>query len=208
MWHGSRRDFLRAGGAAIAGAALGSTAIRAIAQEDASHAEPEVEVLFPRHRVPLSFIIDDSTCLVNMGHFCTPQFGAAFPGARATSGPGRPGRGKSRYVRPRVRRSGAPTAAWKGKYSVVPNPACVGWLDRELPGWSRAELQESLKLVRELLVPNWDIHPEMITHTRVIDLKTGRPFEEFGPAAIENSYPQRRRASTSWPPTSPTPFGS
>ena len=25
---------------------------------------------------PLSFIIDDSTCLVNMGHFCMPQFAA------------------------------------------------------------------------------------------------------------------------------------
>ncbi len=64
----------------------------------------------------------------------------------------------------------------RGKYSIVPYPACVGWLDRELPGWSRRELQESLKLVRELMVPNWDIHPEMITHTRVIDLKTGRPM--------------------------------
>ena len=64
----------------------------------------------------------------------------------------------------------------KGKYSVVPYPACVGWLDRELPGWSRQELLDSLQLVRELMVPNWDIHPEMITHTRVIDLKTGRPL--------------------------------
>ena len=80
----------------------------------------------------------------------------------------------------------------KGKYSVVPYPACVGWLDRELPGWSRKELRDSLELVRELMVPNWDIHPEMITHTRVIDLKTGRPHAEISPATMENWYPQTK----------------
>ena len=40
------------------------------------------------------------------------------------------------------------------------------------------------------MVPNWDIHPEMITHTRVIDLKTGRPLPEISAATMENSYPQ------------------
>ncbi len=38
-----------------------------------------VEVGLPRGRVPLSFIIDDSTCLVNMGKFCMPQFATALP---------------------------------------------------------------------------------------------------------------------------------
>jgi pimeloyl-ACP methyl ester carboxylesterase len=40
-----------------------------------------------------------------------------------------------------VRRFGewSAEAGVKGKYSVVPYPACVGWLDRELPGWSLAE---------------------------------------------------------------------
>lgn len=28
----------------------------------------------------------------------------------------------------------------KGKYSIVPYPACVGRLDREVPGWFRREL--------------------------------------------------------------------
>ena len=82
----------------------------------------------------------------------------------------------------------------KGKYSIVPNPACVGWLDRELPGWSQRELRESLKLVRELMLPHWDIHPEMITHTRVIDIRTGRPFEEISLATMENSYPQTKKS--------------
>src|SRR5947207_7439712 len=41
--------------------------------------DKSVEVLHPRGRVPLGFIIDDSTCLVNMGKFCIPQFKAAWP---------------------------------------------------------------------------------------------------------------------------------
>ena len=38
------------------------------------------------------------------------------------------------------------------------------------------------------------IHPEMITHTRVIDLKTGRPFEEISAATMENSYPREKKS--------------
>ncbi len=141
-------------------------------------------------RVPLSFIIDDSTCLVNMGRFCMPQFATAWPDRDEYKKPWKswPAEIPDDFLR----EFGEWCAAQgvKGKFSVVPCPACVGWLDRELPGWSQRELQASLKLVRELMLPNWDIHPEMITHTRVIDLKTGRPFPEISPATMENSYPQ------------------
>jgi hypothetical protein len=74
----------------------------------------------------------------------------------------------------------------KGKYSIVPQPACVGRLDRILPGWTQRELKDSLDLVRTLMVPNWDIHPEMATHTRVIDLKTGHPYEDHSLKFMEN----------------------
>jgi hypothetical protein len=36
------------------------------------------------------------------------------------------------------------------------------------------------------MMPNWDIHPEMITHTRVIDLKTGHPYQDFSLKYMEN----------------------
>ena len=36
------------------------------------------------------------------------------------------------------------------------------------------------------MVPNWDIHPEMVSHTRVIDTKTGRPYEDCSEAFMEN----------------------
>ena len=179
-----RRDF-------IAAATAGAT-INAIAhgQDTVNQTFNGLMTISPRGRVPLSFVIDDSTCLVNMGHFCTPQFATAWPKREEYK---KPWKEWPREIPDSfVRKFGEWCAdhGVKGKYSIVPNPACVGWLDRELPGWSRRELNESLDLVRNLMVPNWDIHPEMITHTRVINLKTGRPFEEISAATMENWYPQ------------------
>jgi len=34
----------------------------------------------------------------------------------------------------------------------------------------------------------------MITHTRVIDLATGRPMEQISPATMENSYPKGKKS--------------
>lgn len=192
----SRRDVLRAG----VGVAASAWAARAwgpgpaAAAEAAAGGPGAVEVLHPRGRVPLSFIIDDSTCLVNMGHYCMPQFAETWPTRKEYQ---RPWKSWPREIPDAfVREFGEWCAerGVKGKYSVVPNPACVGWLDRELPGWSRSELRASLGLVRELMVPNWDIHPEMITHTRVIDLKTMRPMADAGPEAMENWYPPGRKS--------------
>ena len=148
--------------------------------------EAGIRVVNPRARVPVSFIIDDSTCLVNLAHYAMPQFSAAWPQRNDYKKPW--------WKWPReipdsfVRKFGEWCAERdiKGKYSIVPQPACVGWVDRELPGWSAQQLQDSLKLVRELMMPNWDIHPEMATHTRVIDTKTGRPYAETGPKWMEN----------------------
>ncbi len=74
----------------------------------------------------------------------------------------------------------------KGKYSIVPHPAGVGWVDRDLPGWTRRELERSLDLVRSLMVPNWDIHPEMVSHTWAVDPRTGRPFPGRTADQMEN----------------------
>jgi len=196
MWKPTRRDFLRASAAAAAGS-WGLKALYGLAQAplgERPSQDQAVEVLNPLGRVPLSFVIDDSTCLVNMGHYCMPQFAEAHPQREEYQRPWRtwPREIPDDFVREFGNWCGE--HGMKGKYSVVPYPALVGWLDRELPGWSRRELVASLDLVRELMLPNWDIHPEMITHTRVIDLKTGRPFEEISSATMENSYPQTKKS--------------
>lgn len=142
-------------------------------------------MLNPRNRVPLSFIVDDSTCLVNLNHFSIPQFAAAHDYKGYTQDwRSMPPEIPDAFVRKFGEWCGEHDI--KGKYSIVPYPACVGRIDRELPGWTSQELKASIDLVRNLMMPNWDIHPEMVTHTRVIDTKTGHPIPQFGLEYMEN----------------------
>jgi hypothetical protein len=184
----TRRDFLdRVESAAAAGVlGLGGRAPAQTPGERPAQAAGVV-VLNPAARVPVSLIIDDSTCLVNLNRFAMPQFDAAFGGkntAYARDWRSWPVEIPDSFVRA--------FGTWcaehgvKGKYSIVPYPACVGRLDRGLPGWSQRELADSIDLVRTLMVPNWDIHPEMVTHTRVIDLATGHPYADHSTKFMEN----------------------
>lgn len=177
-----RREFLQ--GAAGA-AALG---LLPAAQEAPKGERPapcaEVQVLNPRARVPMSLLVDDSTCLVNLAHFCIPQFAHINPKAYTQDWRKLPREIPDAFVRTFAewcRENGV-----KGKYSMIPYPACVGWIDREIPGWTRKELDESLKVVRKWIVPDWDLTPEMVTHTRMIDTKTHRPVPEYDQNHMEN----------------------
>ena len=119
----------------------------------------EINVFNPGTRVPIGLIIDDSTCLVNLNRFAMPQFDEAFGGTNKALN--RDWRSWPVEIPDSfVRRFGTWCAenGVKGKYSIVPYPACVGRLDRGLPGWTRRELDDSLSLVRTLMLPNWDIH--------------------------------------------------
>ena len=173
----TRREFVKAAAIAAGGAALLNSG-RLLAQGKGERPDQsgDVEVLNPQNRVPMSLIIDDSTCLVNLAHFGIPHFATAWPDRYKQDWRKLPREIPDSFVRKFgewCREHGV-----KGKYSIVPYPACVGWMDRNLPGWSQKELDDSLKLVRELMMPDWDIHPEMISHTWVIDTKTGRPYPE------------------------------
>ena len=181
----SRRRFLRS--AAASSLALAATSGFAQIAGDRPARAPDVAVINPRARVPVGIIIDDSTCLVNLNRFAMPQFDAAFSGANKTyhrNWREWPVEIPDDFVREFA--DWADTAGVKGKYSIVPYPACVGRLDRQLPGWSRQELADSLELVRTRLMPRWDIHPEMVTHTRVIDLRTGHPYDDHSVKFMEN----------------------
>jgi hypothetical protein len=180
-----RREFVRNSVFAMAGATMlpAMTPFAQIAGERPAQAEG-IRVLNPCNRVPVSLIIDDSTSLVNMAHFGIPQFAQTFPEQYKQNWRRLPREIPDSFVRQFAEWSLAEGV--KGKYSMVPYPACVGWLDRTLPGWSHQELQDSLKLVHEMITPHWDIHPEMVSHTRVIDLKTGRPYPDPSPQYMEN----------------------
>jgi hypothetical protein len=60
----------------------------------------------------------------------------------------------------------------RGKFSMVPFPAGVGRIDQSFPGHPERELREWLRVTREIIQPNFDITPEILTHTGVVDLKT------------------------------------
>jgi hypothetical protein len=186
--HLDRRQFLEK-------SAQGVALLTACAELDAMAQAPGerpsairgVEVVNPRLRVPVGLIIDDSTCLVNLNRFAMPQFDQAHEGRNpAYHKPWRewPAEIPDAFVRK--------FGEWcadhgvKGKYSIVPYPACVGRMDRFLPGWTHRELEQSLEVVRSVMMPHWDIHPEMISHTRVIDLKSGQPYTESSLKFMEN----------------------
>ena len=142
------------------GAAL--TAPQVTAQADGERpapAPPGVTVLNPLGRIPVSLIIDDSTCLVNLAHYCIPHFAEVFPERYTQDWRKLPREIPDSFVRKFA--GWCHTHGVKGKYSIVPNPACVGWMDRDIAGWTRHELDDSLALVRSAIMPDWDIHPEM-----------------------------------------------
>lgn len=174
----SRRTFLKTAATGTAAVALVPGVALPVEKD------PAVTVVNPRNRVPVSLIIDDSTTLVNMAHFGIPQFAEVFPDKYLQDWRKLPREIPDSFVR----EFGEWTSenGVKGKYSVVPYPACTGWVNRFIPGWTKKELEQSLNLIREVILPNWDIHPEMISHTRVIDIKTGRPFPYATPDYMEN----------------------
>ena len=182
----TRRRFLQSSAAAMAASAIGPAPI--FADPPPGERPPqarEVTVLNPRDRVPLSLIIDDSTCLVNMAYYGIPQFAEVYPDRYLQDWRSLPREIPDSFV--------LKFAEWchehgvKGKYSIVPYPACVGWVDRRMPGWTHRQLQDSLDLVRETITIDWDIHPEMISHTFAVDTKTGRPYPERTERYLENT---------------------
>ncbi|MEQ1854222.1 MAG: twin-arginine translocation signal domain-containing protein, partial [Chthoniobacteraceae bacterium] len=135
-----RREFLQRA-ALMAGACAAGNAVAQVPGERPP-AAPDVTVLNPRNRVPVGIIIDDSTCLVNLNRFAAPQFAQVLgPESHHARLPWRewPVEIPDAFVR-KFGEWGAEHGV-KGKYSIVPFPACVGRLDREIPGWTQKELK-------------------------------------------------------------------
>ena len=66
----------------------------------------------------------------------------------------------------------------KGKFSVVPCPAGQGYINDTIDGFSREALTEWLHTARTRLSPYFDFCPEILTHARTVDLKSGGFLEE------------------------------
>ncbi|MFC1717128.1 hypothetical protein ACFL6S_25925, partial [Candidatus Poribacteria bacterium] len=124
-------------------------------------------------RVPLSIIIDDSTMLVNLNYFFMRDYNIANDADRRWE--------DVPVVHPEsfTREFGE----WclengvRGKFSVVPCPAALGRIDQDFPLFGRGQQDSWLQMCRDVIAPAFDITPEMMTHTFVVDLETFKPLE-------------------------------
>lgn len=66
----------------------------------------------------------------------------------------------------------------KGKFSVLPYPAGLGSIAHGFQGYPRADVERWLAIVRRKIAPRMDITPEILTHTKAIDLATHKLLSE------------------------------
>ena len=117
-------------------------------------------------KIPISLIVDDSTPIISISYY----------GARYLSD------GMEKVARFSldllfdfcrvVEEQGI-----RGKFSIVPMPAAQGDNVSGINGVSRDELDTWLDTVRRRIAPRFAICPEMLTHSKAIDLATGAPTD-------------------------------
>lgn len=176
----SRRRFIATTTIGSAGLALAGTPVRS--------AENSVTVCNPLLRTPLGLIIDDSCPVINMGYYWIQQQHDSRMRRNPNS---KPGGWEKHYDKLDKMPKTVPAdfaAQWgewcgeqgiKGKYSMVPFPAGVGRIDKGFPGFPERELTEWLRVAKDIIQPNFDLTPEMLTHTHVVDLKTWKLTEQW-----------------------------
>jgi hypothetical protein len=136
-------------------------------------------ILWPGGRVPVSVLLDDPTP-------CRNPMWYEFPSAGHVKEV--PNSFTERFAGV-IARSGA-----RGKFSVVPCPGGQGRLDEGVPDLPAEEMHAWLKIVNDRISPTWSVGPEMITHNRAYDMKTGGLQDDR-----EDAWGSRQDASTLTP---------
>jgi len=62
----------------------------------------------------------------------------------------------------------------KGKFTVVPMPAGLGDIVNGIPGYDLREIRAWIETANRRLGPFFDFSPEVLTHARALDLRTGQ----------------------------------
>ena len=60
----------------------------------------------------------------------------------------------------------------RGDFTILPYPAGLGRIDDRLDGYDLGELRAWIALAQQAIMPQFDIHCEILTHTRALDLQT------------------------------------
>lgn len=148
----------------------------------------DVSVCNPLLRTPLSLVVDDSCPVINLTHYWIHQRhewkSRHQPGIQPEQWEG--SATKLNDIPPTIPADFAwEWAEWcwengvKGKFSLIPFPAGVGRIDEGFPDFPKHEYQSWLRIYREIIWPNFDLTPELLTHTAVVDLKTFTLTEEW-----------------------------
>lgn len=140
-----------------------------------------VTVCNPLLRTPLSLIVDDSCPVINLTYYWIQQ----RHDWKAKHQPNTP---PQRWEGDATQHKKMPNTipadfAWewaewcwengvKGKFSLIPYPAGIGRVDEGFVNFPAQEYHSWLRIYREIIWPNFDITPEMLTHTAVVDLET------------------------------------
>jgi len=61
----------------------------------------------------------------------------------------------------------------KGKFTFLPCPAGLGYINDKVEGYTKEELSELIGLIKEEYTKNFDITPEILTHSLAWDIKRG-----------------------------------
>lgn len=148
----------------------------------------DVSVCNPLLRTPLSLIVDDSCPVINLTHYWIRQRhewkARHQPGVQPEQWEGNATKLKD------IPQTIPADFAWewaewcwengvKGKFSLIPFPAGVGRVDEGFPDFPKHEYQSWLRIYREIIWPNFDLTPELLTHTAVVDLETFTLTEEW-----------------------------
>lgn len=142
-----------------------------------------VTVCNPLRRTPLSLIVDDSCPVINLTYYWMRQR-REWKKKHDPSAP--PDRWKLEAVPQTIPAEFANKwAGWcgeqgvRGKFSLIPFPGGVSRVDEGLDIFRRSEFDEWMRVYRDVLWKNFDLTPEMLTHTRVVDLRTWRMTDDW-----------------------------
>lgn len=124
---------------------------------------PQPFVEHPNLRAPVALIVDDPAPGINPLWFFRRQVDGQAAPVYARTIPVAFMEDWCRWVG----ESGA-----RGDFTILPYPAGLGRVDGTLEGFDTGETRAWMTLARENVAPQFDIHPEILTHTRALDLTT------------------------------------
>ncbi|MBO3803288.1 MAG: hypothetical protein JTT11_05360 [Candidatus Brockarchaeota archaeon] len=145
----------------------------------------DFRIEMPNMRAPISFIVDDSAPCINPLYYYRAQVGPSTPEYYSET-KGIPNDFLLEFVEV-VAEYGV-----KGKFTVIPFPAGLGSVETWLQGYSVSEMREWLDIVRKNLLGNFDITPEMLTHTLALNLETNSTI----PSAEQEDWHKKQNFDT------------